>query len=81
MPKQFYFKQFNLAYIRSLVLFEPYIRPYQVLPLRARVDLGAIAMKKYAAFPKTPALLEPHHQIVWCHIQVTRWWSFTAVQR
>ncbi len=23
------------------------------------------------AFPKAPALLEPHHQIVWCHIQDT----------
>ena len=38
--------------------------PYQVLPLRARVDLGAMAMKGYSAFPKAPALLEPHHQIV-----------------
>ena len=46
-----------------LVLFNPYIGPYQVLPLRARVDLGAMAMKGYSAFPKAPALLEPHHQI------------------
>ena len=35
-----------------------------MLPLRARVDLGAMAMKGYSAFPKAPALLEPHHQIV-----------------
>ena len=35
-----------------------------MLPLRARVDLGAMAMKGYSAFPKTPALLEPHHQMV-----------------
>ena len=47
-----------------LVLFNPYIGPYQVLPLQARVDLGAMAMKGYSAFPKAPALLEPHHQIV-----------------
>ena len=47
-----------------LVLFNPKIGPYQVLPLRARVDLGAMAMKGYSAFPKAPALLEPHHQIV-----------------
>ena len=45
--------------------------PYQVLPCRARVDLAAIAMKGYSAFPNVPALLEPHHQIVLCHIQHT----------
>ena len=28
-------------------------------------------MKGYSAFPKAPALLEPHHQIVYCHIQDT----------
>ena len=44
-----------------------------MLPLRARVDLGAMAMKGYSAFPKVPALLEPHQQIVYCHIQDTRW--------
>ena len=42
-----------------------------MLPLRARVDLGTMAMKGYSAFPKAPALLEPHHQIVECHIQDT----------
>ena len=36
---------------------------YQGLSLRARVDLGMIAMKGYFAMPKVPALLEPHHQI------------------
>ena len=35
-----------------------------VLPLRARVDRGAMAMKGYSAFPKAPALLEAHHLIV-----------------
>ena len=29
-------------------------------------------MKGYSAFPKAPALLEPHHQIVLCYIQDTR---------
>ena len=29
-------------------------------------------MKGYAAFPQVPALLELHHQIVWCHNQDTR---------
>ena len=64
-----------------LVLFNPYIGPYQVLPLRARVDLGVMAMKGYSAFPKAPVLLEPHHQIVLCHIQDTRWRDLTPLQR
>ena len=29
--------------------------PYQVLPLRVRMDLGAMAIKGYPAFPKVPA--------------------------
>ena len=39
-----------------------------MLPRRDRVDLGAIAIKGYSVFPKAPALLEPHHQIVKYHI-------------
>ena len=39
----------------------------------ARVNLGAMAMKEYIAFPKAPALLELHHEIVYCHIQDIRW--------
>ena len=39
-----------------------------MLPLWARVNLGAIAIKRYSAFPKAPDLLEPHYQIVLCHI-------------
>ena len=35
-----------------------------MLPLRARGDTGAIAIKGYPAFPKAPVLLEPNHQIV-----------------
>ena len=35
-----------------LVLFNPLIGSYQVLPLRARVDLGAMAMKGYSTFPQ-----------------------------
>ncbi len=35
-----------------------------VAPDRARVDRGAMTMKGYSAFPKAPALLEPHYQIV-----------------
>ena len=43
----------------QIVQFDPYIGPYQVLPLQARVDMGAIAMKGYSAFSKAPASLEP----------------------
>ena len=39
--------------------------PNQVLPLGLRVDLGVMAMEGYSAFPKAPALMEPHHQVVY----------------
>ena len=54
------------------VLFNPCIGPYRVLPRRARVDVGEMAMKGYCVFPKAVALLGPHHQTVKCHIQDTR---------
>ena len=50
----FVFTQFKC----QTVLFDPQIGPYQVLPLRVRVNLGAMAMKSYSASPKI-ALLEP----------------------
>ena len=52
------FKQFSLA------LFDPLIGPDQVLPLWDRVDQGVMAIKWYSAFPKAPAILKLHHQIV-----------------
>ena len=48
----------------SLILFDPYISPYQVLLLQVRVNLGMISMKEYSAFSKAPALLETQHQNV-----------------
>ena len=53
----------------------------QVLPLRARVDLGAMAIKGYSAFPKVPRLLEPHHQTVYSHKQDTRWGSDPSAEK
>ena len=44
---------------------------YQVLLLQVRVGLEAMAMKGYSASSKVPALLQYHHQIVYCHIQDT----------
>ena len=40
-----------------------------------------MAMKGYSAFPKTLALMKPHHQVVFCRIQDTRWDSLTTLQR
>ena len=51
----------------QIVLFESQIG------LQARVNPGAMAMKGHFAFPKAPALLEPHHQIVLCYIYDTSW--------
>ena len=48
----------------QLVLFNPLIGPYQMQLFRARVDLEAMAMKGCSVFPKAPALLKLHHQIV-----------------
>ena len=51
------------------VLIDTLMGPNQVLPLQVRVYLGVIVMKEYSIFPKTPALLEPQHQNILCHIQ------------
>ena len=53
--------QFSIS--MQLVLFNPSIGAYQVLPFWTRVELGAMAIKWYSVFPKAPALVEPHHQI------------------
>ena len=60
---------YNISHLFALfkcqtVLFDPQIEPYQVQPLRVRVGLGAMQIKRYSASPKAPALLEPHHQNV-----------------
>ena len=75
MSKQFYFKQFSLPWAHSLVLFDPQTGPYQELQLWARVDQGAMVIKEYSAFPKAPALLEPHHLILLYHTKDTCWWG------
>ena len=48
-----------------------------MLPLCARVDLGAITMKRNTLFLKASALQESHHQIVLHHIQDTLWGILT----
>ena len=49
MSKTFLFQAIQFSISILLVLFNPCIEPYQVLPLRARVDLGAKAIKGYSA--------------------------------
>ena len=48
----------SVLYNYSLVVFDPWIGPYQMLPLQASVDLGVMAVEEYSAFPKAPALLK-----------------------
>ena len=59
--------QFNIwhlfASVCQTVLFDSKTGPYQMLPLQVRVDLRAMAINGYSAFPKAPGL-ELHHQIV-----------------
>ena len=40
-----------------------------MLPLQAKVNLEAMAIKGDTAFSRAPALPGPHHQIVLCHIR------------
>ena len=42
-----------------------------MLPLRARLDVGAMAMKKYSTFPKALTLLELNDQ---CLMFYLRYW-------
>ena len=63
------------------VLFDPSIGPNQVLPFLARMDLGAIVMKRYYTFLKGSPLLEPHYQIFCVKSRTLVGRSFTPLQR
>ena len=52
-----------------------------MLPSRVRVDLGAMAIKGYSAFPKASALLEPNHQIAWCPILYVVGGSYPSAEK
>ena len=67
------FKYFNLIRMILIIICLHTVKCFQVLlfytnnsmlPFWVRVDLGAMAMNGYSAFPKAPALLKLHHQIV-----------------
>ena len=51
-----YFKQFSLAKVHNLVLFDQLIGPYLVLPILTRVDLRAMAVKRYSVFPQSSSI-------------------------
>ena len=51
LPIQF---SINTQFKWQTVLSDPYIGPYLVLPLRARVEQVAMAMEGHSAFPKAP---------------------------
>ena len=66
--KQFYSKQFSLAWVicfhtvkYEIVLFDPLTGPSLVLTLRVKVDQEAMAKNGYFVFSKTPVLLEPYY--------------------
>ena len=81
MFEEFYFKKFNLN--KVICLHIVYIKhfyltyEYQVLPLRVRVDLEAMAVKGLSTFLKALAFLETHHQIIYSYIQDTRYVCLT----
>ena len=71
---------YHIEFKCQTVLFDPLIGPDQVLPIRARVDQGAIAMKGYSIFPKALGL-EHHHLIVSCYNQDTRYAGVSPLYR
>ena len=70
LPKAFLFQaiQFSQTVLIQTTPFSisTQIEPNPVQPFRNRVDLGAMAIKGYSEFPKSPASLESHHEIVLC---------------
>ena len=64
-------------------LFDTYMGPYQVVSLWVSIDLGAMAMKGYSAFCKTPGLPELHYKVVKCYISgptLVRFYTCTEMQ-
>ena len=73
--------QFNPSTLFSCIW--PIVRILLCATIRARVDLGAMAMKGYSAFPKAPALLELYDQMQFCIIYRTLvgWGVLLPLQR
>ena len=70
----------------GIVLFNPYIRALSGPTIPGPSGPGSdgnegVLRTPHTAFPKPPTLLEPHHQIVYCHMQDTRGGGLTLLQR
>ena len=79
MSKQFQTNEFSRSTQFSSIWPMDRTLPGATTP--GRVDLGSMAMKDYSTFPKTPALLDSHHQIVACYIQDTCCWEGVPIWR
>ena len=62
LSKTFLFQDIQFSISIPLVLFNPLIRPYQVLPSRARVDRGAMAIKVQC---NTSSIFRESTELVW----------------
>ena len=63
MSKQSHFKQL-LSISTQFSSIRPINRSLSRATIPGRVELGAMTMKGFSAFPKPPALLEPYHENV-----------------
>ena len=72
---------FQTIHINIITLFSSIWPIFRTLSGATRGDLVVIAIKKRSAFPKSLALLEPHFQIVYRHIQNRHWRGLTPLQR
>ena len=77
--------QFSISHLFTLSLnVKKFYLTHWALSVATILDQsepGSNGKKKYSAFPKAPALLEPHHQIAYCHIQDTRCGVLSPLQR
>ena len=65
----------------QILLFDSMIWPYQMLPIRTNVDLGAMAVDGYSAFPKLQHYWSLIIRLFSVKYQDAHWGSFTALPR
>ena len=67
--------QFSMSLVSTqskcqTISFDLSIGLYQLLPSRARVDMGAMAIKEYSIFLKGVTFMQSHSQMVLCYIYI-----------
>ena len=76
---------YHMSFVCTQLKYQTFIWPIARTLIGATLlsweDLRAMAMKEYSVLPKAPVLLEPRHQIIYCHIQDTYYWGFYSQQR